>query len=112
MKFLQLVALSLLTISCVSVQAFQLFASKEDKAFVQAVKQGNLGVFNSLYAYASQKACDKALKIAARQRNMDLFHRIQPRASQKGYASAVRSLERRGLAHVHNHNHRVVIFAR
>ncbi|MBA3954077.1 hypothetical protein H0X48_02040 [Candidatus Dependentiae bacterium] len=110
MKFLKLAALSLLTISCVSTQAFQLFASKEDKAFVKAVRQGNVETFERLYTTVSQKACDKAIKIAARHRNMDLFYKIKPRASQKGFASAVRSLERRGLAHTHNHT--MAIFTR
>ena len=112
MKFLKLAALSLLTISCVSTQAFQLFASKNDKAFVEAVRHGDMVSFNNLYYsnLVSQKACDKALKVAARHRNMDLFHRIKPRASHKGYASALRSLERRGLAHVHNHQ--VAVFTR
>jgi hypothetical protein len=96
MKYLNYVALSLLSVLCFSSQAF---FSTPNRAFVRAVKSGDVEVFERLYSTVSPHAYNRALKSAARRGNMDLFRKIQPRASRTGIASGLRSLHRRGIVY-------------
>ncbi len=70
-------------------------ARVSDKAFIDAVREGELGMVETLFPSINNYVTfDKALREAARNGDGELFNRLAPYASPRGFRKGLESLKR------------------